>query len=156
MAARQPFCLCPKALSLARSSAAASPQPNPWPRPGRQTSPCDVDIKCDETSFSRSLRLRARAGRSAKSETRNKLKNDKDSNDLSKFKNETENLLNKISRNCTLVVQRGSAKGISPAWAGISRASQRETCFEVKTKHNHLSSAFSAALCASSDQRERA
>jgi hypothetical protein len=45
-----------------------------------------------------------------KSEARNPKfetnQNDRNPNDLNKFKNETENLLNEISRKCTLVVQR--------------------------------------------------
>jgi hypothetical protein len=45
-----------------------------------------------------------------KSEARNPKfetnSNDQNPNDLNKFKTETQNLLNKISRNCTLVVQR--------------------------------------------------
>jgi hypothetical protein len=45
-----------------------------------------------------------------KSEARNPKfetnSNDKNTNDLNEFKNNTGNLLNEISRNCTLVVQR--------------------------------------------------
>jgi hypothetical protein len=49
-----------------------------------------------------------------KSEARNPKfetnQNDRNPNDLNKFKNETENLLNEISRKCTLVVQRKQKK----------------------------------------------
>jgi len=55
--------------------------------------------------------LRAQRGVAAtKSEARNPKfetnSNDQNPNDLNKFKNETENLLNEISRKCTLAVQR--------------------------------------------------